>query len=185
MPLAKEDYADSEDNDFFRAIKNCDWTEAQALLRTEEGKQMANEQDAFSNTPLHAALGYKAPDEFIIDLLNTNKKATTIHATGNEWLPLHVAAMYGSSAKVHYTGMRDSHYAAITEAESQPLTFSVSKVMELIIRAYPQALDDPGEGGIKGGTPRHFSQRFPHNRELLDRSTDEWVAIVIADKEMH
>eukprot|EP00544_Gedaniella_sp_CCMP2646_P010215 CAMPEP_0202481756 /NCGR_PEP_ID=MMETSP1361-20130828/1244_1 /ASSEMBLY_ACC=CAM_ASM_000849 /TAXON_ID=210615 /ORGANISM="Staurosira complex sp., Strain CCMP2646" /LENGTH=157 /DNA_ID=CAMNT_0049109345 /DNA_START=124 /DNA_END=597 /DNA_ORIENTATION=+ len=157
MPLAKEDYADSEDNDLFRAIKNCDWTEAQALLRTEEGKQMANEQDSFSNTPLHAALGYKAPDEFIIDLLNTNKKAITIHATGNEWLPLHVAAMYGSSAKV----------------------------MELIIRAYPQALDDPGEGGIKGRTPRHFSQRFPHNRELLDRSTDEWVAIVKADKEMH
>mmetsp|Transcript_1950 Transcript_1950/g.3516 ORF Transcript_1950/g.3516 Transcript_1950/m.3516 type:complete len:158 (+) Transcript_1950:183-656(+) len=157
MPLAKEDYADSEDNDLFCAIKNCDWTAAQALLRTEEGKQMANEQDAFSNTPLHAALGYKAPDEFIIDLLNTNKKAITIHATGNEWLPLHVAAMYGSSAKV----------------------------MELIIRAYPQALDDPGEGGIKGRTPRHFSQRFPHNRELLDRSTDEWVAIVIADKEMH
>mmetsp|Transcript_1949 Transcript_1949/g.3515 ORF Transcript_1949/g.3515 Transcript_1949/m.3515 type:complete len:158 (+) Transcript_1949:183-656(+) len=157
MPLAKEDYADSEDNDLFCAIKNCDWTAAQALLRTEEGKQMANEQDAFSNTPLHAALGYKAPDEFIIDLLNTNKKAITIHATGNEWLPLHVAAMYGSSAKV----------------------------MELIIRAYPQALDDPGEGGIKGRTPRHFSQRFPHNRELLDRSTDEWVAIVKADKEMH
>lgn len=103
MPLAREDYADSEDNDLFRAIKNCDWTEAQALLRTEEGKQMANEQDAFSNSPLHAALGYKAPDEFIIDLLNTNKKATTIHATGNEWLPLHVAAIYGSSAKVHYT----------------------------------------------------------------------------------
>lgn len=103
MPLAKEDYADSEDNDLFCAIKKCDWTQAQALLATVEGKQMANQQDAFSNTPLHAALGYKAPDDFIVDLLKTNKKATTIHATGNEWLPLHVAAMYGSSTKVHIT----------------------------------------------------------------------------------
>lgn len=53
--------------------------------------------------------------------------------------------------------------------------------MELIIRAYPQALDDPGEGGIKGRTPRHFSQRFAHNRELLERSTEEWIAIAQAD----
>lgn len=56
--------------------------------------------------------------------------------------------------------------------------------MELIIRAYPQALDDPGEGGIKGRTPRHFSQRFAHNRELLERSTEEWIAIIEADRDM-
>lgn len=110
MPLAKEDYADSRDNDLFRAIKKCDWTEAQALLATEEGKQMANQQDAFSNTPLHAALGYKAPDEFIIDLLNTNKEATIIHGTGDEWLPLHVAAMYGSSTKVRMATQKNERF---------------------------------------------------------------------------
>jgi hypothetical protein len=151
MPL--EDYTDEEDNPLFRAIKKCEWSKAEALLATQEGKDMANQQDAFLNTPLHAALGYKAPDDFIIDLIQSNKGATKIHGTGNEWLPLHVAAMYGSS----------------------------TKVMETIIRAYPQALDDPGEGGIKGRTPRHFSQRFVHNRELLERSTNEWVAIIQSD----
>lgn len=153
MPLAQEDFADKEDNDLFRAIKKCDWSEAKALLETEEGKDMAKQQDVHSNTPLHAALGYKAPDDFILQLLKINEESSKVHATGDEWLPLHVSAMWGSSAKV----------------------------MDALIRAYPQALDDPGEGGIKGRTPRHFSQRFPHNRALLERSTEEWLAIIEAD----
>lgn len=151
MPLSE--FAHEEDNELFCAIKKCDWSEAKALLATEEGKVMAKQQDVHSNTPLHAALGYKAPDDFILQLLKSNEGATEVHGTGDEWLPLHVAAMWGSSAEI----------------------------MEALIRTYPQALDDPGEGGIKGRTPRHFSQRFPHNRALLERSTEEWIAIIESD----
>lgn len=154
MPLAQEEYADQEDNELFRCIKKSDWDAAEALLTANEGQQMATSKDVYGSTPLHAALGYKAPDSLILTLLELYPDATKIHGTGDDWLPLHVAAMWGASAAA----------------------------MEALIRANPQALDDPGEGGIKGRTPRHFSQRFSHNRELLERSTDDWVALIESER---
>ncbi|MGK3745224.1 MAG: hypothetical protein ACI8RD_012964 [Bacillariaceae sp.] len=37
-----------------------------------------------------------------------------------------------------------------------------------------KGLDDSGQITNKGRSPRHFSTRFEHNRELLERSTEEW-----------
>lgn len=154
MPLAQEEFADKDDNELFRCIKRTDWSAVEALLTTEDGQQMASQRDVFGSTPLHAALGYKAPDSIILSVLEIDPDATKVHGTGDDWLPLHVAAMYGSS----------------------------TSVMEALIRFYPQGLDDPGEGGLKGRTPRHFSQRFPHNRKLLERPTDEWIALIEAEQ---
>jgi hypothetical protein len=154
MPLAEEDFADQEDNELFRCIKCKNWSQTMSLLSTKDGQQMATQQDVYGSTPLHAALGYKAPDSLVVFLLKIFPEATKVHGTGDDWLPLHVAAMWGAS----------------------------STVMEALIRANPQALDDLGEGGLKGRTPRHFSQRFSHNRELLERSTEDWIALIESER---
>ena len=156
MPLAQEDYTDQGDNALFRLIKAQSWSEADALLGTDKGQQMqmAGATDAFNNTTLHSALGYQAPDSLLLSLLNVFPSAAKVHGTGDDWLPLHVAAMWGCSATV----------------------------MAALIKANPKGLDDPGNTGIKGRTPRHFSQRFPHNRPLLERSTEEWIALVESER---
>jgi len=139
-----------EENFLFQAIKQQDWEQVRALMNSE----LARKMDEYGNTPLHVALGYKAPDHVLLRLIDLYPESTMIHATGNDWLPLHVAAMWGSS----------------------------SIVLEALIQQYPAALDDPGQGGIKGRTPRHFSDRFPHNKALLERPMDEWEAIIARQK---
>ena len=154
MPLSEQDFADEKDNALFRAIKVKDWDQVRELVSgttalDETNDKMLQELDCHDNTALHAALGYQAPDEIVLTLLKGYPEATKIHGA-NDWLPLHVAAMWGSS----------------------------SVVMADLIRTYPQGLDDPGQGGIKGRTPRHFKDRFAHNKELLERSTEDWISSV-------
>lgn len=141
MPLAEADFADQEDNSLFRHIKTKQWGNLDYSL--------ANTRDRYGNTPLHAALGYQAPDDVLVRLLTAYPDAVKVHGS-DEWLPLRVAAMWGAS----------------------------TPICEQLIRAYPAALDDRGQEGIKGRTPRHFSARFPHNKELLERSTQEWIEII-------
>lgn len=50
-----------------------------------------------------------------------------------------------------------------------------TRVLEALIRAYPEGLDQQ-EG--KGRTPRFFSTRFPHNRDFLEQSTEDWKRII-------
>jgi len=149
MTLSEEEYANSSDNTLVQQIKSKKWDSVKQLLANEVGREMTKEPDIYGNLPLHAAIGYKAPSDVIMSLLTYNPGATSVHGT-DYWLPLHVAAMWGVSAEV----------------------------MESIIRIYPDALDDQGEPGIKGRTPRHFSTRFEHNRELLERSTEDWTRLI-------
>ena len=190
MPLSPEDYADQEDNILFRSIKIKDWDNVREFIgligrRAEEKQEkkkknsgttkeedtgggdngsastaqqsaelgrrclIIEERDIYNNTALHAALGYQAPDDIILHLLQVHPDAAKVHGS-NDWLPLHIAAMYGCS----------------------------SNVMTALILTYPEGLDDRGEGeggsSIKGRTPRHFQNRFPHNRSLLAQTTEEW-----------
>lgn len=166
MPLSPEEFADQEDNCLFRSIKVKNWDHVRELTGMLENQtkkrndttiattepqppawQLIKDTDIYDNTPLHAALGYQAPDDILLHLLNAYPDATRVHGA-NEWLPLHVAAMWGSSPDV----------------------------MTALILAYPEGLDDRGEGGIKGRTPRHFQDRFPQNQALLAQTTEEWVA---------
>ena len=153
MPLSQEDFADVNDNELFRAIKLQKWDKTQQLLEGSHGDQLIRDCDTYGNTALHSAIGYKAPDELLLAMIDMYPEATTVHGT-EDWTPLHVASMWGCS----------------------------SRVMTAIIRANPAALDDAGQGGIKGRTPRHFSDRFPHNKELLDRPTDAWIACIEEEK---
>ena len=172
MPLSEQEFADQDDNILFRSIKMKDWNYVRELLSitttvttttvttpttapsaTDEttnnnsnAVMLLKELDIYENTALHAAIGYQAPDDILLTLLDQYPDATRIHGA-NAWLPLHVAAMWGASPRV----------------------------MTALIEQYPQALDDRGEGGIKGRTPRHFRDRLPHNKELLERSTEEWI----------
>eukprot|EP00568_Trieres_chinensis_P002058 CAMPEP_0183309260 /NCGR_PEP_ID=MMETSP0160_2-20130417/24700_1 /TAXON_ID=2839 ORGANISM="Odontella Sinensis, Strain Grunow 1884" /NCGR_SAMPLE_ID=MMETSP0160_2 /ASSEMBLY_ACC=CAM_ASM_000250 /LENGTH=152 /DNA_ID=CAMNT_0025473259 /DNA_START=26 /DNA_END=484 /DNA_ORIENTATION=+ len=152
MTLSEEEYADASDSNLLRLIKASKWDDVRSSLRMDAGKVESMTPDAFGNLPLHAAIGFRAPDDIIMALMNLHPDATRTHGT-EDWLPLHVAAMWGSSAKV----------------------------MEALIREYPQALDDEGKGGIKGRTPRHFASRFLWNKELLERPTSDWLG-VIGDK---
>lgn len=145
MPLSQEEFADEEDNVLFRAIKVKDWDKVRELVSTHD--QLLQELDCYDNTAIHAALGYQAPDEIVLALLQGYPEAAKIHGA-NEWLPLHVAAMWGSS----------------------------STVMTALIRQYPEGLDDRGQDGIKGRSPRHFKDRFSHNKDLLERSTGDWIS---------
>jgi hypothetical protein len=164
MTLAAEDYADRSDSELLRLIKVKKWEAVQSMLNDNKKKTpdddegtttnlpvvLAKVPDVYDNLPLHAAIGYQAPDELILSLLECFPEATQVHGS-DDWIPLHIAAMWGVSATV----------------------------MEALIRAYPQALDDTGEAGIKGRTPRHFSRRFPHNTALLERSTADWMQLIM------
>uniref|UniRef100_A0A7S3Q5S8 Uncharacterized protein n=1 Tax=Chaetoceros debilis TaxID=122233 RepID=A0A7S3Q5S8_9STRA len=149
MTLSVEEYANREDSKLMVLIKSSKWDDVRSLLQTSEGKTMTSQPDVYDNLPLHFCLGYRAPDDIILSTLSLNRGAPRVHGT-DYWLPLHIAAMWGSS----------------------------SVVMEELIRAFPQALEDVGEAGIKGRTPRHFAGRFESNRELLERPTEEWIKII-------
>ena len=153
MTLSPDEYANEGDSELLQCIKASNWPAVHAILKTDEGKAATKEMDMFGNLPLHACIGYKAPDEIILSILSHHPDATRMHGT-DYWLPLHICAMWGSSATV----------------------------MEEIIKCYPQALDDYGEPGIKGRSPRHFSARFKHIEHLLLRSTAEWFRIIEESK---
>ena len=111
----------------------------------QEQPSLTKEPDEHGNMPLHSAIGFKCPDDILLKLLDSYPEACRVHGT-DDWLPLHVAAMWGVS----------------------------KEIMEALIRTYPEGLDDSGQTSNKGRSPRHFSGRFQHNKELLERSTEEW-----------
>ena len=67
-----------------------------------------------------------------------------------------------------------------------PLLHRQSKLQprapHILIRVHPMGLDDVGQGGVKGRSPRHFSERFEHNRMLLERSMADWMEILELNK---
>jgi ankyrin repeat protein len=147
MTLSANEFANEGDNELFQAIKTQNWKQVETLL--QEQPQLAAQQDEFDNTPLHSAIGFRCPDDLLLTLLRTHPRACQVHGT-DEWLPLHVAAMWGVS----------------------------TNVMEALILEYPAALDNVGQSSNnKGRSPRHFSGRFAHNRALLERPTEEWVQL--------
>ena len=119
MTPRNEDISQSrEDNILMKMVKQKKWTKALSFLMTPYGRDIVCNQDEFDNTLLHVALGYKAPDEFLLKLIEVYPEATEVKGV-DDWLPLHVAAMWGCS----------------------------SPVMDAIIRHYPQALDTAGLSG--------------------------------------
>ena len=143
MTLSASEYSNKSDNELFRAIKTQKWPLVEKLLQDEPC--LTKEPDEHGNMPLHSAIGFKCPDPLLLKLLDTHPEACRIHGT-DDWLPLHIAAMWGVS----------------------------TEVMEALIITFPEGLDDSGQSSNKGRSPRHFSTRFEHNRELLERSTEEW-----------
>ncbi len=139
MTLSRDEYANPQDSELV-------WEGVELLFKIEEGRTMSMVLDIYGNLPSYASFGYKAPDEIILSILYHNPEATKRHGS-DYWIPLHVAAMWRSSAKV----------------------------MEELIKLNPQALDDQGEPGIKWRAPRHFEARFKHLKILLERSTSEWI----------
>jgi hypothetical protein len=99
-------------------VQQQEWKTAEAFLETECSRDMVRYQDEFGNTILQIALGYKAPDEFLLKLIDMHPEATKV-AGVDGWFPLHVAAMWGCS----------------------------SAVMDAIIRHYPEALDITSDNG--------------------------------------
>ena len=150
MVIPQSSYAASDDNALFQLLKTQNWDMASNLLSEGAQPELARETDRYGNTPLHTAIGFQAPSSLLRRLLDLHPGAAHVHGT-DDWLPLHVAAMWGSSADV----------------------------LERLIRLHPDALDDQGEPGIKGRTPRHFAPRFDDaRREMLERPTAEWRAHV-------
>ncbi|KAL7573362.1 hypothetical protein ACA910_011722 [Epithemia clementina (nom. ined.)] len=186
MTISPQDYANTGDSELLQYIKTKQWDKAMSLVNDNDNDNVNDndsdnhnnqvaQPDEYNNLPLHAALGFQAPDDLILTLLHRYPNATAVHGT-DDWLPLHIAAMYGCS----------------------------STVLQALIETYPQALDDRGQfpssssspssdtnknnnnnknnnkNNIKGRTPRHFAGRFEHNRPLLERSTEEWQAMIAA-----
>jgi len=144
MTLSENEYASKDDSELFQAIKTMKWPLVETLL--QERPELAREPDEYGNMPLHSAIGFKCPDLVLLKVLDAHPGACRIHGT-DDWLPLHIAAMWGVS----------------------------TTVMEALILTHPDGLDDSGQStNNKGRSPRHFSTRFQHNQELLERSTEEW-----------
>lgn len=128
-------------------LKNRKWLEVHTLLQTPYGQSMTITcRDEYQNTPLHVAIGYQAPEEIQLYILQLYPTACQIYETEDGWIPLHIAAMWGC-----------------------PTT-----VMEALILTNPDGLDQ--KEFTKGRTPRYFSSRFGHNEPLLQRSTQDWKA---------
>lgn len=147
MTLASANFSNEGDNALFQAIKQQQWDTTVKTL-LETQPHLTKEPDEYGNLPLHTAIGFKCPDELLLKILEMNPDACKVHGT-DYWLPLRIAAMWGVS----------------------------SPVLNALILAYPAALDDYGDPGIKGRSPRHFSSRFEHNKEALERPTEEWERI--------
>ena len=155
MVLQQSEFAASDDNALFQLLKTKQWDAASHLVMDGVQPELARETDRYGNTPLHTAIGFQAPDALLRRLLDLYPDAARVHGT-DDWLPLHIAAMWGSSADI----------------------------LERLILLYPQALDDTGEPGIKGRTPRHFAPRFDDpRREMLERSTADWLALSVESTE--
>jgi ankyrin repeat protein len=122
MTPRSEDHSQSNDtkkeNILMKMVKQKKWSKALSFLITDYGRDIVTHQDEFDNTLLHIALGYQAPEDFLIKLIEIYPEATQVKGV-DDWLPLHVAAMWGCNASV----------------------------MEAIIREYPEALDVAGEKG--------------------------------------
>lgn len=153
MVLAQGDYANETDHALFEAIKGQRWEDLAVMLEKEVHFSLVGRPDGYGNYPLHTAIGFRAPEPILLRLIDLCPHAAREHGT-DEWLPLHVAAMWGPSP-------------AVTER---------------LIRLHPEGLDDVGQGGLKGRTPRHFCARHPYNRALLERSTNEWIELISSSK---
>ena len=149
MPIS--DYSNEGDNELVVAIKAKNWERVRTMLEEDEETtvQLIRGRDEYGNAPLHAALGFLAPDDVSLTILHKYPEAVMVRGT-EDWLPLHVAAMWGASPKV----------------------------VEALIRQYPAALDDRAAGPPKGRTPRHFGARREETRHLFERSTEEWETII-------
>lgn len=141
-------------NELDNLIKQSQWTRARSVLSGQNGPSLSRKPDPYGNVALHTAIGYKAPDDFVLDLLRTYPEATRLHGT-DYWTPLRVAAMWGASVDV----------------------------IEALIRVWPEALDDTGSEGVKGRCPSHFSTKFEGRaREALERSVVDWKLIIAQEK---
>ena len=98
MTLSESEYASKSDSELFQAIKTQKWHLVEKLL--EEEPHLASKEDEFGNLPLHSAIGFKCPDDdLLLKLLAANPKACQVHGT-DDWLPIHIAAMWGVSTDV-------------------------------------------------------------------------------------
>ena len=94
MPLSEQDFANQDDNILFQLIKKKKFQKASVFLPT-----LSSSRDQYGNTPLHAALGFGAPESFIVGLLKHYPEACQVHGT-DDWLPLHIAAMWGCTSNI-------------------------------------------------------------------------------------
>jgi hypothetical protein len=97
MTLSEFEYASKSDSELFQAIKTQKWPLVEKLLQEEP--HLAKTEDEVGNVPLHSAIGFKCPDDLVLRLLAVNPKACQVHGT-DDWLPLHIAAMWGVSTDV-------------------------------------------------------------------------------------
>eukprot|EP00591_Stephanopyxis_turris_P010633 CAMPEP_0195529136 /NCGR_PEP_ID=MMETSP0794_2-20130614/31561_1 /TAXON_ID=515487 /ORGANISM="Stephanopyxis turris, Strain CCMP 815" /LENGTH=142 /DNA_ID=CAMNT_0040660391 /DNA_START=232 /DNA_END=660 /DNA_ORIENTATION=- len=118
----------SKENILHDLIDARHWDEAEGVLVGKadlpvELSQMVMEPNGHGNLPLHMTMYKGAPEGFILSLIEADKRAVKVKGSGM-WLPLHYAA---------------------ANSRSSP------KVIEALIRVYPQALNELNH---KGSTPR-------------------------------
>ena len=107
-----------EGNILLNVVKQEEWTTAESFLETACARDIIGYRDDFGNSLLHIALGFKAPDDFLLKLIEMDPEATQVSGVDG-WYPLHVAAMWGCS----------------------------SVVLDALIRHYPEALDISSDNG--------------------------------------
>lgn len=152
MTLSQEQYANDDDSILIENLKLQNWVEVSSIL--EKSPDLVRHQDQYGNLPLHTSIGFSAPLNIILRILSLYPQAAAIHGS-NEWLPLHIAAMYSTD----------------------------TEILEQLVRVFPEGLDDEGQGGVKGRTPKHFATRWGENgKEILLRSVQEWKDLVKQDQ---
>lgn len=132
--------------DTFKLIKNRQWNEVSSLLISSEGRKLTEQGNELGELPLHFAIWVRAPDYVVANFIKSHSKAVTME-DNDKWLPLHHAAFRDASPSV----------------------------IELLIRAYPDALDKHNNNG---DTPRHIMNNnlksCVKSRELVAQPTQFW-----------
>ena len=81
MVLSESQYANETDSELIKLIKAKNWSSVRTILESEDASSCVKILDQYGNSALHTAIGYKAPDEILLNLIKIYPDACKIHGT--------------------------------------------------------------------------------------------------------
>lgn len=82
MVLPESQYANETDSELIQRIKAKNWSSVRTMLESKDAaSSYVTVLDQYGNSALHTAIGYKAPDDILLNLIKIYPDACKIHGT--------------------------------------------------------------------------------------------------------